>query len=129
MTTPPTQPLDEWVFLSGRPHMGEYLGFVTSNAANPSAVDIAALSNEWRAANVHVQQLEINEAGWADNPTIGGVPAALQSLADQVVADPMFQKAFQIAPATIGIVELDRLVVFQKHINLTYTNELKTRLG
>lgn len=46
-----------------------------------------------------------------------------------VEADPAFQRSFQVVPAEIAMVELDQLVVFQKHINLTYVGMLQTALG
>lgn len=129
MSTTLTPPLEEWIFLNGRPPLGDFLGFVKASAADEAAIDIATLSNEWRDANAHIGQLEITEAGWADNPTIGPIPAELQHRVSQVQADPMFRKVFEIAPVSFGMVELDRLVVYQKHINVSYATELKTRLG
>ncbi len=124
-----TQPQDEWVFLSGRPPMGEYLGFVKSNAADEAAVSIQTLSDEWRAANSRIVQLEQSEAGVADNPMIEPIPDDLQELVAQVQNASMFQRSFQVVPPTIGMIELDQLVVFQKHINTTYAADLKARLG
>src|SRR5439155_23574883 len=43
--------------------------------------------------------------------------------------DPLFQLAYAFVPASIGIVELDRLVVFQKYVNLTYARTLAASLG
>src|SRR5678816_1213463 len=101
MTTPLSPPLEEWVFLSGRPPMSEYLGFVTSSAADEASVNIQTLSNEWRAANNHIRNLETNEAGWADGPTIGEIPDALKAFAELVKTDPMFKRAFEIVPTSI----------------------------
>jgi hypothetical protein len=41
----------------------------------------------------------------------------------------MFQRSYQVVPTDIGIVELDRMVVFQKSINLTYVRSLQRELG
>jgi len=109
--------------------MGEYLGFVKTNAADEAAVNFQTLSDEWRAANAHILQLERKEAGIADNPVIDPVPDELKALANEVQISALFKQSFQVVPVTIGMIDLDRLVVFQKHINTTYAAELKARLG
>lgn len=109
--------------------MGEYIGFVKSNAADEAAVNIQTLSDEWRAANARIVQLEQSEAGAADNPTISPIPDELKELVAQVQNASAFRRSFQVVPVTIGMIELDQLVVFQKHINTTYATDLKARLG
>jgi len=124
-----TPTADEHVFLIGRPPLGEYLGFLTVQAVDGQKADLRALADEWRSANDHIRELEEQEAGWADRPVIGTLPPHLEDLRTRVLADPIFQRSFAIVPSDIGIVELDRLVVFQKHINLNYVRQLQTTLG
>ncbi len=121
--------VDEHVFLVGRPPLGEYLGFIATLTVGGSAIPQGTLAAEWRKANDHVHELEIDEAGWADKPEIKVVPSSQERLAKEVYADPMFQRSFQVVPTDIGIVQLDRLVVFQKSINLTYVRSLQAGLG
>jgi hypothetical protein len=120
---------DEHVFLVGRPPIGEYLGFVQSLAVNGHSVDLGELTEEWRKANDHVRVLETSEAGIGDGPLIRELPPDLAPLAATLARDPMFGRAFCFVPSRIALVELDRLVVFQKSINLRYVQELKARLG
>jgi len=120
---------DEHVFLIGRPPLGEFLGFVQANAVNGDAVDQRLLADEWRKANDHIRELEKREAGWADNPKIAPIPGRLEALKTEVLADPMFQRSYNIVPADIGMVELDRLVVFQKQINLDFVRQIRSALG
>jgi hypothetical protein len=122
------QAADPHVFLSGRPPLAEYLGFVTTTVGG-SALDVGALTESWRQANDHVQELCRDEATYADNPPIAELPEHLRGLGDLVLADPMVQRAFSIVPVKIGIVELDRLVVWQKHINLSHVGRLTDALG
>src|SRR2546422_2816490 len=121
--------VDEHVFLIGRPPVGEFLGFITTQAVGGNAISQGALAAEWRKANDHLRILEIDEAGWADKPEIKAVPGSQDPLTKEVYADPMFQRSFQVVPTDIGIVQLDRLVVFQKSINLTYVRSLQAGLG
>ncbi len=121
--------VDDQVFLVGRPPLGEYMAFITTLAVGGNSISHGILAAEWRAANDHVRKLEVDEAGWADNPVIAAIPNSQQELAKQVLADPMFQRSYQVVPTNVGIVELDRLIVFQKSINLTYVRSLQSKLG
>jgi hypothetical protein len=121
--------MDELIFLSGRPPLNEFLGFIATQYTDPQSLNLRSLSDEWRAANKRVQQLEAAEAGWADNPTIAPTDASLNSLRDQVLNDPLFQRSSPFVPVELGVVELDRLVVHQKHINLSYVRGLEATLG
>src|SRR5713226_2367517 len=119
---------DEHVFLIGRPPIEEYLGFLVVSA-NGQNLDRRALMDEWRLANDHLKMLEQHEAGWPDHPQIGDIPQHLHSLQAQVLADPMFQRSFDLLPTAIGMVELDRLVVYQKNINLSHVRRIQEKLG
>lgn len=121
-------PVDDHVFLLGRPPMGEFLGFIRAMAVDGQNADQGLLANEWRQGNDRVLQLEKTEAGFADNPPIAPPPPALQALAQRVLNDPVFKKAYRFVPTEIAVIELDRLVVFQKFINLGFVEALKQSL-
>lgn len=121
--------IDEHVFLSGRPPLGEYLGFLTLQSTFGQQADLRALADEWRIANDRVRELETREAGLADNPHVSPLSQALAPLAEQLLVDPIVQRSFAIVPISIGLVELDRLVVYQKHINLAHVQNLQNALG
>src|SRR5213083_751681 len=123
------QAIDEHVFLIGRPPIGEYLGFVQSLVVDGQAADLGDLTEEWRKANDHVRTLESTEAGIANDPPIRELPHDLARLAGELARDPLFRRAFRFVPSRIALVEVDRLVVFQKSINLHYVEELKARVG
>src|SRR6266849_4799044 len=120
---------DEHVFLIGRPPVTEFLGFIKTLAANGQAIPQGQLMDEWRGANAHIQTLETRESGQADNPPTFAVPDNLRPLEQDILNDPLFRNAYQSVPREIRMVELDRLVVFQKYINLDYVQQLKTVLG
>jgi hypothetical protein len=50
------------------------------------------------------------------------------NLRDRFLADPVVQRTFALVPIDVAMVELDRLVVFQKHVNLAYVHSLTARL-
>jgi hypothetical protein len=121
-------PTDDHVFLLGRPPIGELLGFIRTMGLDGQNADQGALTQEWRVANDHLKTVEQAEAGFADNPPQLPLTAAVEPLAQRLVADPMFQQAYRFVPTRIALVELDRLVVFQKFINLGFVAALKSSL-
>lgn len=118
------KPLDPFVFLNGRPPMGEVLGFA-AQAVYDAEPDLGPVADAWRLANDRVRELEVEEAGFADNPAIKPLPKSLANEAQLVQRDPIFVRSFSLVPVQIALVELDRLVVFQKSINLRYVKELQ----
>ena len=120
---------DPHVFLIGRPPIGELLGFIRTMAVDGQNVDFGDLTAEWRAANDHVVHLEREEAGAADDPPITPLPESLRPLAEDVTADAVFKRAYRLVPTEIAMIDLNRVVVFQKFINLSYVEMLKQALG
>jgi hypothetical protein len=120
---------DPHVFLIGRPPISELLGFIRTMAIDGQNVDLGSLTAEWRVANDHVLKLEKDEAGAADNPPITALPQPLIPLGAAVIEDDVYKRAYRFLPADIAIVDLNRLVVFQKFINLSYVEELKRRFS
>jgi hypothetical protein len=127
---PPDPVVDPHVFLVGRPPIAEFIQFVrkSSDGARPEGQE-GALAEEWRRANDHVRTLEASEAGWADAPRTDPVPLEVRSYADQLEADPAFRQTHGTVPTEIRMVELDRLVVSQKQINLTQVAIVREELG
>ncbi|MHB8522068.1 MAG: hypothetical protein ACYDH9_15085 [Limisphaerales bacterium] len=123
------QLVDDHVYLIGRPSLRQFLDYVVDLAVDGGEVDSRALNREWRAAAELIRRLEKEEAGWADHPAVAPLPAHLEPLRAAVLNDPLFQHAFNVVPADIGMVELDRLVVYQKQINLEFVQQLVQRLG
>ncbi len=120
---------DPHVFLIGRPPIGELLGFIRTMAVDGQNIDLGDLTAEWRAANDHVLKLEKDEAGASDNPPVTALAEALGPLATAVITDPVYRRAYRFVPTDVAVIDLNRVVVFQKFINLSYINELKRRLG
>jgi len=120
---------DPHVFLIGRPPIGELLGFIRTMAVDGQSVDFGDLTAEWRAANDHVVSLEREEGGAADDPPITPLPESLRPLAEDVTADAVFKRAYRLVPTEIAMIDLNRVVVFQKFINLSYVEMLKQVLG
>src|SRR5260221_8167950 len=120
----------DYLYLMGwPPFFQQFLSFMHVRAVRHGPLDTPALLTEWMSANDHNGQLEITEGGWADGPPVTPVPAALNAIATEFLAQPFVQRSMAIAPASIGFVELDRLVVFQKHVDLEHVGRIVDQLG
>src|SRR5882762_7023454 len=116
----------ENLYLIGRPTLKQFLRFVKDNAIHaPSSGDLV---EEWHAANRIVRALEKEEAGLADDPAIQPVDPENELLLE-FLKEPLVKASFNTVPTEVAYVELDRLVVYQHHIDLTFAQELKNRLG
>lgn len=129
MTNSTEKSNDNLVYLIGRPPIQEFLGYVKIKTIGGQSTDLGALASEWRTANNRIHELESIESGIANDATIMEIDDKLESLKSSVLENPFFKKSFALIPSTIGVVELDKLVVFQKHINLSYTDMLTKSLG
>jgi hypothetical protein len=119
----------ELVWLLGQPHLGDYLDFVKAKAIGGASIPPRRLADEWRAANDHYYALEQSEAGAADALECRPLPPELRGLARKVRAHHWFRDAFGALPSRIMMVELDRLIVSQTHIERPFADGLCGGLG
>ena len=119
----------ELVWLLGQPHLGDYLDFVREKAIGGISLSPKRLADEWRAANDHYSELEQREAGAADTLECRPLPPELRPLARRLRAHHWFREAFGTLPTRILMVELDRLIVSQTHIERPFADSLCGGLG
>jgi len=129
ITNPDLARIDPVAYLVAKSPLPEYLGYVQAHSIQGAKVDVGELAEQWRAAYSRTQQLEAEEGGIADNASAASVSDELAHLSAAVLADPMFQKSFAIVPATLGMIDLDKVVVFQRAINLRYSEQIAGRLA
>lgn len=113
----------------GQPPLGDYLSYVRKTVLDGGASDRAELVNEWRTANDRFYDLEENEAGFADGGELRDLDPSLTPLMAEIERNVRFARAFDSLPSRFAMVELDRLVVEQPHINLHHVERLKARLS
>ena len=125
----PKPDADENLYLIGRPKLKGYIRFVKNHALKPPGK--GAIAEDWQAANDHVNKLQTDEAGAADNPPITKIEITpkYEPLLIEFLKDPLVKHNFNTVPTEVAFVELDRLVVYQKHIDLTFVNQLQKKLG
>jgi hypothetical protein len=114
------------LYLIGRPTLKEFLRYVKGHALNaPGEGDLV---DAWNAAHQLVRHLETAEAGCADDPPIRKMGPEYEPLLIALLRDPMVH-TFNRVPTQVALVELDRIVVHQPHIDVTFTRQLEQRLG
>ena len=120
---------DQTLYLIGRPTLKQFLRFVAREAVDPE--DEATLIAEWQAAKDHICKLEKEEAGHADKPEITPieVEGKYKPLLIEFLKDPLIQHGFNTVPTEVAFVDLDSLVVYQHHIDLTFVEALKKKIG
>ena len=119
----------EEIWLLGQPPLSRYLEFVTDDVVGGAEADRAALTGEWSAANDYYQELERSEAGLANQVEQAELDPTLDVLAAQLKAQSRYRRGFDVLPTSISMVELDRLIVYQKHVSRNFIDVLKGRIG
>jgi len=122
-------PNAEILWLLGQPQLEDYLSFVKQKVIGGADIDPAILADEWRAANDIYYDLERSEAGVADEAECLPLDPALELLGEALKADPYFRATFDTLPTQIRMVELDKLIVSQKHIACIFSEERARMLG
>jgi hypothetical protein len=119
----------ELVWLLGQPHLSDYLDFVANKVVGGADISQRRLTDEWRAANDVYYDLERSEAGIAESAEVRALPAGLRPLARRLRRNPFFRDAFGALPTRIALVELDKLIVSQTHVERPFTDALGSGLG
>jgi hypothetical protein len=125
----PSGESSEQLWLLGQPDLGYFLKFVRDKVVGGADLSPNALVDEWRSANDYYYELEEREAGIADQVECRQLDRSLLPLTENVRADSRFQRGFDTLPTGFGMVELDRLVVYQPNVTREFVDELKARLG
>lgn len=119
----------ELIWLLGQPSLTSYLDFVRNKVIGGESADPGALVDEWRVANDHYYDLCTSEAGVADRVQCRAIPNSLRPLEQAVRANDWFRRSFSELPVTFGIVELDKLVVTQTHVEPGHHDAVAATLG
>jgi hypothetical protein len=120
---------EEELWLLGQPPLKRYLDFVEAHVVDGATADRAALAAEWRAANEYYQELERREAGIANQAERRDLDPAMAEPLAQLQAHPRFRRSFDTLTNSFAMVELDRLIVFQKHVSRNFVDALAARIG
>ena len=124
--SPEERSVDECLYLTGRPTLREFLRYVRTHATTQPGK--GTLTDEWHAAHDIVRELAATEAGCADDPSMAPLGPEYEGLLLDLLKDPLVRFGFNTVPTDVALVELDRLVVYQKHIDLAFARRLEQTL-
>ena len=117
------------IWLLGQPQLGEYLEFVKGKVIGGAELDPRQLAAEWRVANDVYAGLEKTEAGYADDTKRRPVGKQLRPLVRRLEENPWFRASFDNLPYAVELVELDKLVASQIHVEHAFTKPFLKRLA
>lgn len=120
---------DDEVWLLGQPPLHKLLSYIEDTAIGGDSIRPAQIVDQWRIANDIFYELEKTEAGIASSIGIRALPARMKPLADALARDPYYRRGFDIVPTRVAMVELDKLVVSQQHVNVSHAMNARARLG
>lgn len=117
----------EALYLTGRPTVKSLIRYVNRNAVKPDPE--GDLIDQWEAARKIVRQLEKDEAGTCDHPMPEKLGPEYEPLLIEFLKDPLVRNGFNAVPTQVAFVDLDRVVVYQKHIDTSFSRDLEQKLG
>jgi hypothetical protein len=120
---------DPTIFLMGRPTMNGSVAWLRTQTVEGKKTDVSELAGRWRTAHSKIVALGKTESMIADGISVTNLPESLAGLAKAVLEHPVTKQSFGLVPTSIKSVELGKLVVFQRNVNLTYASELQSALG
>ena len=116
---------DEYLYLIGQPTLKQFLRFVKDRGVHPEGP--GDLTEQWQAASTVMRGLEKEEAGIADNPAIEPVGPDNELLVE-FLKNPLVRNSFNTVPTEVAYINLNELVVYQHHIDVTFAHQLQQKL-
>lgn len=92
----------------------------------PGRVDESVQLEQWRQAKAVALGLIEEEAGYADDVGVQALPDNLQPLGAAALRQPSMHRITSLVPRSWGMVEVDRMVIFQDSLNLRHLDELRS---
>ena len=112
----PSGTTDQETCLLPATRLGDFIDFVRERGVGGSAMDRGDLAQVWREAVACFEAIQIAEAGAADKLQVLPLPRRMQLHVDKLVQLPTFNQTFSTVPVAFGLVELDKLVVYQQFV-------------
>ena len=114
------------LYMIGRPTLKHFLRHVRHNAVDPQRE--SDLVDEWNAASSVVSAMQKSEAGAADNARTVQLGPEYAPLVSKLLREPLIRNGFNTVPTEVAMVDLERMVVYQKHIDISHAQRLEREL-
>jgi hypothetical protein len=115
------------LYLAGRPSLRSFVRYVRHRAA--AELPDHEIAAQWKRASAIVKELQRDEAGRADGASTIPLGPEYEPFLLELFQDPLIRNGFNTVPTDIALVELDKLVVYQKHIDIPFAQQRASRLG
>ena len=109
-------PADQVLCLTGITRLADFITFVRQRTVGGTERDVGEVADTCRRAARSFEALQVSEAGVADNVQVLALPPLLKKHVKKLARLTHFQQTFASVPVAFGMVELDKLVVYQQHI-------------
>ncbi|MGB4116623.1 MAG: hypothetical protein WBK51_08775 [Polaromonas sp.] len=107
---------DQVLCLTGVTRLADFITFVRERTTGGVERELGELAGTWRKAACSFEALQATEAGIADSVKVLPLPRMLRTHVKKLTKLAHFQQTFSSVPVAFGMVELDKLVVYQQHI-------------
>jgi hypothetical protein len=125
----PARPGLEEVWLFGQPPLSRLLDFAENNVVEAERVARSVLIDEWRVANDYYQELEKTQAGIANQARHRELDPPMRALAAAVAAHPRYRRTFDRLPTSFEMIELDNVIVYQRHVTRNFVEQRMAKIG
>jgi len=116
---------ERYLVLAGREPLDEFVGY-WHRSMGGMEFDLAAAMAAFRDALGRTSYLAMTDGAAADaSAAVQELPTTLWEAAAHVMHDPRLRRTLAILPSEIAVVELDKLTVRQKHINLAHISRIR----
>jgi hypothetical protein len=120
--------VDDFIYLAGRPSIRDFVSFARRQKINGEDPDKEPLIREWQQANERVRALAETEKGLADDAELLPLPDDMRPMADAELNSAAVRRMWEGLRYDWRLVDVDRLIVFQKSINLRFVDDIKATL-
>lgn len=119
---------DHALCLTGVTRLADFIAFVRQRTVGGSERDVGELADTWREAARAFEALQVSEAGVADDVQVLALPPLLKKHVKKLAKLAHFQQTFSSVPVAFGMVELDKLVVYQQNIMSSAVSKMSPTL-
>ncbi|MBL8271812.1 hypothetical protein [Steroidobacter sp.] len=119
---------ERFLVLSGHAPIHEFVRYIKTRSTDGQRADDVALTREWRQANARLKEAVATDPKQVEMESLEPLAPHLAKQADDTLAQSKGSKALEFLPHRWANVELDRLIVWQKYVNLGYANSIRDTL-
>jgi len=121
--------VSDHVLVVGRHPLQSYVRFVKSRGASGAKVSERQLVQDWREMQRSIAETNEREIGVADNPQFIPIPDEMIPTAEEARQQEATRRSLGRSPFQWWLVEIDRTVVFQPWVDLSFVREIQASVS